>query len=174
MSITTRPTAPKHGRSAANSPSPSVEPTLQPAAMSGPSTPGATTLFEVPFVSAMGNSDLALLTRTLDLSTRMHPKLRPRHDSPGLARLDHHSGLFLMRSVIDGQWMLQARTWGHPSAQSVHGWHVLAAAAARQLDPTVTLLERLQCSPPGIPNRPLGAVANKRLARVRRRLVGLF
>ncbi len=74
---------------------------------------GATTLFEVPFAGAMSGLDLALLERTLDLSIRMHAKMHPRPDSPAFVRLDHYSGLFLERGAAEGQWMLQARTWGH-------------------------------------------------------------
>jgi len=139
----------------------------------GPPARGAVTLFELPFASTMGDRDLALLARMLDLSMRMHPKTRPRDDTPGFARLDHYSGLFLKRGVIEGDWMLEARTWGHPAAQRVHEWHVLAAGAAHQLDPTVTFPERVHGSSPEIPDRPLGRAANKRLARIRRRLVGL-
>jgi hypothetical protein len=109
---------------------------------SGRPARGATTLFEVPFACAMSELELALLERALDLSIRMHAKMHPRPDSPGLVRLDHYSGLFLERGAAEGQWMLQARTWGHPAPQSVHGWHVVAAGAAHQLDPTVTLPER--------------------------------
>src|SRR5436309_8625564 len=98
-SSATTPTAPKHhcdlNRSAVSPPSPSVDRVSQPPSMEYPPARGATTLFEVPFTSVMGDADFARLARMLDLSTRMHPKLRPRHDSPGLARLDHYSGLFL-------------------------------------------------------------------------------
>jgi hypothetical protein len=121
----------------------------------------------------MSSGDLALLARTLDLSTRVHPVTRPRHDTPGLARLDHCSGLFLKRGVPEGQWSLEARTWGHPPAQSIHAWHVLAAGAARQLDATVPLPERLYANPPEIQDRAVGRAANQRLSRIRRRLVGL-
>jgi hypothetical protein len=134
---------------------------------------GATTLFEVPFISAMSDLDLALMERTLDLSMRQHVKMHPRPDSPGFARLDHYSGLFLECGEVKGQWMLQARTWGHPAQESVHEWQVVAAGAAQQLDPTVILPERLSASSPEIPDRPLGRSANKRLARLRRRMVGL-
>jgi len=130
-------------------------------------------LFEVPFASAMSDGDLALLARTLDLWTHMHPKMRPDPNSPGVARLDHFSGLFLKRGSAEGRWILEARTWGHPAAQSVHDWHLLAADAAHQLDPTVAFPERLTVSSPEIPERPLGRVANKRLAWIRRRVVGL-
>jgi hypothetical protein len=151
-----------HGNPAAPSATSSAEPAR-----------GAVMLFEVPFASAMRDDDLALLARVLDLSTRMHPKSRPNHDSPGLARLDHTSGLFLHRGSVEGQWMLEARTWGHPAPETIHQWHVLAAGAAHQLDPTVSLPDRLPVSTCAIPDRPLGRAQNKRLAQFRRRIVGL-
>lgn len=131
------------------------------------------TLFEVPFTTAMSDSDSAQLKRALDLSWRMHPKMRARHESPGLARLDRHSGLFLTRGPVEGQWVLQARTWGHPIAQSVHEWHVLAAAAAHGLDPAVSLPERLPVIWTETLDFPVGTASNKRLSRIRRRIVGL-
>ena len=130
-------------------------------------------LFEVPFASAMSDSDLARLARMLDLSTHMHPKMRPDTTSPGVGRLDHFSGLFLERGADQDQWVMQARTWGNPAAQSVHEWHLLAAQAARRLDPRVTLPEPLPDTPKQIADRPLGQAATKRLASIRRRLVGL-
>jgi len=138
-------------------------------------------LFDVSFASDMSDCDLALLARMLDLSTRAQPAIRPRHDAArrddtpgfGFARLDHFSGLFLKRGVIEGEWQLEARTWGRPAAQSVHGWQVLAAGAARALDPAVASPERLGAAALEISDRPLGRAANKRFARVRRRLVGL-
>jgi hypothetical protein len=104
---------------------------------------GGRVLFEVPFTSAMSDSDLSLLAHVLDLWTHMHPKMRPDPNSPGVVRLDHFSGLFLERGADEGQWVLQARSWGEPAPQSVREWHVLAAQAARQLDASVTLPERL-------------------------------
>lgn len=98
---------------------------------------GATTLFTVPFASAMSAPDVALLVRELDLVTNMHRKMFDSPASPGVARLDFESGLFLLRDGADGRWVLEARTWGHPSPRIVHGWHVQAADAARQLDHTV-------------------------------------
>ncbi len=141
--------------------------------MDGERPHGSVTLFEVPFASTMNDADVALLTRTLDLSRRMHPNMLPPHQSPGMARLDHHSGLFLERGGVAGQWTLEARTWGHPAARTVHEWHVLAADAAHQLDAHVTLPGRVSARLPEIPDRPLGRAANKRLARIRRRMVGL-
>jgi hypothetical protein len=134
---------------------------------------GGTVLFEVPFTSAMRDSDLAVLAHVLDLSTHMYPKMRPDPNSPGVARLDHFSGLFLERRAEKGQWVLEARTWGDPASRSVHEWQVLVAQAARQLDPGVTLPERLPDSQLATPDRPLGEAANGRLASFRRRLVGL-
>ena len=68
---------------------------------------------------------------------------------------------------------MQARTWGNPAAQSVHEWHLLAAQAARQLDARVTLPERLPDTHRQIADRPLAQAATKRLANIRRHLVGL-
>lgn len=107
---------------------------------------GATTLFEVRFASAMNDSDLDFLARSLDLVTHMHPKLRDTPTSPGVLRLDFESGLFLRRGSADGQWLLEGRSWGHPPPWVVHQWHLRAAAAARHLDPRVTLPARLDLS----------------------------
>jgi hypothetical protein len=134
---------------------------------------GGEVMFEVAFTSAMSDPDLAVLARVLDLSTHMYPKMRPDPNSPGVARLDHFSGLFLERGTGEGQWRLEGRTWGQPAPETVHEWHVLAALAARQLDPGVTLPEPMFGTQPSTPERPLGHAANKRLAHVRRRLVGL-
>lgn len=100
---------------------------------------GGRVLFEVRFRSLMSDDDLARLRSLLDLSTHMHPKLRPDRNSPGVARLDHFSGLFLEPGPQAGEWLLQARTWGTPAPQAIHGWHVLAALGARTLDPGVSL-----------------------------------
>ena len=132
---------------------------------------GGTLLFEVPFTSAMSDSDLAVLAHVLDLSTHMYPKMRPDPTSPGVARLDHFSGLFLERGAEQGQWVLEARTWGNPAPESVHEWHVLAAQAARQLDRRVALPERFPDPAARDNGRPVGRVAIRRLHA--RRLVGL-
>jgi hypothetical protein len=121
----------------------------------------------------MSDRDLALLARTLDLSTHMHPKMRPDPTSPGVVRLDHFSGLFLKRGATEGEWVLEARTWGSPAAASVHEWHLLAAGAARQLDASVPVPERLPVSASDTRARPVGRAVNKRRAGIRRRLVGL-
>ena len=97
-------------------------------------------LFTVAFRSAMGDADLAKLARLLDLSTHMYSKMRPDPTSPGVARLDHFSGLYLERCADEGEWVLEARTWGKPAAETVREWRFLAAWAARQLDPTLRLV----------------------------------
>lgn len=134
---------------------------------------GGRVLFEVPFASPMGDLDLARLRQVLDISTHTYPKMRPDPNSPGVARLDHHSGLFLEHGPGEDQWLLQARTWGRPAPRTVHEWHLLAVQAARQLDLQVTLPEREGGAPPAVAQRPVEAAANKRLARIRRRLAGL-
>jgi hypothetical protein len=144
-----------------------------PTPTSTPHGRGGTILFQVPFASVMSNPEIALLARTLDLTTHMYPKMRPSPNSPGVARLDHYSGLFLERGAAEGQWVLEARTWGHPASESVHEWHLLAAGAAHMLDPAVTFPERLTGVSPGYPTRALGRAANKRLARIGRRILGL-
>jgi len=103
---------------------------------------GGKVLFEVPFASAMSDSDLQVLVRLLNLTTHMHPKMQPDPNSPGVARLDHFSGLFLERGPVSGRWVLEGRTWGQPAPESVHEWHVLAAFAAHQPDPTVSMPDR--------------------------------
>ena len=174
--ITTPTTARRPGRSSdwpgARRP-PATDSSRAHAPASSRHSRGGTVLFEVPFRSAMCDSDLAMLARLLDLSRHMYPKMRPDPNSPGLVRLDHFSGLFLERGAEKGQWVLEARTWGEPARQTVHEWEVLVAQAARQLDPRVTLPERLPDPQRATPDRPLGHAANKRLASFRRRLVGL-
>lgn len=134
-------------------------------------TPTPVTLFEIPFASAMSDPDAAVLARALDVSRPIHVKAR--HEGFGVARLDHYSGLFLAPGAVDGHWTLEARTWGDPAAQTVHEWHVMAAGAAHQLDDTVAIPGRLSSRLPEVPDRPLGRAGNKRLARIRRRMVGL-
>ena len=134
---------------------------------------GGKVMFQVPFTSAMSDADLAVLAHVLDLSTHMYPKMRPDPNSPGVARLDHFSGLFLERGADEGQWMLEGRTWGKPAPRTVHEWHLLAAQAARQLDPDVTLPEPMPNAQASTPDHPLGRAANRRLGGLRRRMVGL-
>jgi len=113
-----------------------------------PQRTGATTLFAVPFASAMSDADIALLACTLGLVTHMHPKLFNSPTSAGLVRLDFYSGLFLERGPAEGQWVLEGRTWGDPSPSIVHEWHLCAAAAAHRLDPAVAFPKRLAVATP--------------------------
>lgn len=113
---------------------------------------GGVVIFEVPFRSVMSDADLAVLARLLDLSTHMLTKMRPDPNSPGVARLDHFSGLFLERAG-EGRWRLEGRTWGRPSPRTVHEWHLLAAQAARRLDPAVRLPDPIPATDPGTPDR---------------------
>jgi hypothetical protein len=115
----------------------------------------------------MGDPDIARLARTLDLT--MHPNAT----SLGAVRLDHQSGLFLARGDVEGHWVLEARTWGHPDPVSVHDWYVLATGAARLFDPDVVLPERLAAVSPEYPLRTVGRAANKRSARFGRHILGL-
>jgi hypothetical protein len=170
MSATATPTAaPRHpssnGLTVRRSSAPGLQLVREPAPRA-PRERGGVVLFQVPFASAMSDSDLALLARTLDLVTQ-------DANSPGVVRLDHFSGLFLKRRATAGQWVLEARTWGQPAPESVHEWNLVAAGAASELDPAVPLPERLSAGSPEIADRPLGRAANKRLARIRRRLVGV-
>jgi hypothetical protein len=63
----------------------------------------------------MTDADLARLGHSLDLWTHIDPKQRPNPNSPGVARLDHFSGLFLERGEAEGEWLLEARSWGCPA-----------------------------------------------------------
>ena len=134
---------------------------------------GGRVLFEVPFKSEMTDGELARLARAFDLSTHMYPKMRPDPTSPGVARLDHFSGLYLERGGAEGKWVLEARTWGQPAPESVHEWHLLATQAAHQLDASVEMPERLPAPPVHVADRPVGEVLNRRFAAFRRHLVGL-
>jgi hypothetical protein len=177
MSATATPTAtPRHPSSDARTARKPSAPGTHLGHDPAPRTPqerGGVVLFRVSFVSAMSDCDLALLARLLDLSTHMYPKMHPDPSSPGVARLDHFSGLFLNRGATAGQWVLEARTWGHPAPQSVHEWNLLAIWAARQLDPSVTLPRRLPAIAPEIPTHPVARFATRPLARIRRHIVGL-
>ena len=105
------------------------------------------------------------LARNLGLTTHMHPKLANSPTSPGVARLDFDSGLFLQRDADEGRWVLEGRTWGHPSPLTVHSWHLSAAAAAHQLDPTVVLSARGPTVASESATRPVNQTPHKDLAQ---------
>lgn len=134
---------------------------------------GGTVVFEVPFRSSMTGSDLELLRRQLDMTTHVEHKLPVDPNSPAHARLDQGSSLLLEHGAADDRWILQARTWLKPSARTVHDWHVRVALVAHQLDPAVVILDRLPVAPFDPSRRPVGHAASRRLAALRRRLVGL-
>ncbi|HEX5309067.1 MAG TPA: hypothetical protein VFW38_08300 [Solirubrobacteraceae bacterium] len=121
----------------------------------------------------MSDADIAVLTRELDLTTHMHPKLHDSPVPPGLTRIDFYSGLFLERDANEGHWVLEGRTWGNPPSWFVHDWHIRAAAAARQLDPTVTIPDGVSAPAPVTPTVPLARDANKRVARPASHVPGL-
>jgi hypothetical protein len=120
------------------------------------------TLFQVQFASSMDDSDTDVLARMLNLVMHMHPKTQNSPASLGVTRLDFDSGLFLNREPGNGRWMLEGRTWGHPSSQAVREWYLRAAAAAHRLDPTVAL--RGQPSAPIAPRRSSSGVGQTHCA----------
>lgn len=134
---------------------------------------GPVTLFSVPFKSEMTDADLARLHSSLDLVTYIRPKPGVSGARPGVVPLDFWSGLFLERDERDDEWLLEGRTWGNPPEPLVHEWHVRAALAARELDPTVEIPPRQPDTLSDEAALPLGRAANKRLARLGRRLLRL-
>jgi hypothetical protein len=134
---------------------------------------GAVKLFEVPLVSAMSDRDLASLVLALDFDSRVAPAGSPPEARVGPARLDQDSGLFLEAGAGQGQWVLEARTWGHPDPESVHRWNVSAATAARRIDPTVELPQRRPDKAPMTSGGHVGRAENSRFAGLRRRLTGV-
>lgn len=145
----------------------------QPIAPVNPRHHGGTVAFEVHFRSGMAGSDLELLRRQLGMTTHVEHKLPVDPNSPAVAQLDRDSSLLLEHGYGEDQWVLQARTWGTPSASTVHDWRVRVAEVARQLDRGVQLPERLPIEPDDTPQHPVGYAANHRLAPIRRRLAGL-
>jgi len=131
------------GRRRRWSPAPTHDATPPSASAAEPIAPvrrherGGRVLFTVPFQSAMTDPDVDRLAHALDLWSHMNVKLYRSPTSRGVARLDHFSGLFLEPGDRDGKWVLEARTWGQPAPETVHGWHLVASVAAHQLDPTV-------------------------------------
>ena len=121
------------------------------------STPaGRRGLFSIPFKSSMTDADLARLQRELDLVTYLSPKPGVSGASPGIVQLDFWSGLFLARGAGEGEWVLEAHTWGNPPAPLVHDWHVRAAVAAHELDPTVEIPQPLRTTGAEPRSRPSG------------------
>jgi hypothetical protein len=133
----------------------------------------AVKLFTVPLTSAMSDRDLASLALALDFDARVAVAGSPPEARLGSARLDHDSGLFLEPGEGPGQWVLVARTWGHPDPESVHRWNVSAATAARRIDPTVELPKRQRDEATATSEGRVGRAENSRFAGLRRRLTGV-
>jgi hypothetical protein len=117
-------------------------------AESPPNAPHYRVMFTVPFRTAMSDCDIHRLRSVLGMSAHLQPKLHKSPASPGVSRLDLFSGLFLLRGERPGDWRLEGRTWGAPAPEAVHGWHLVAAEAARLVDPGVPVCRGL---------RPLGS-----------------
>jgi hypothetical protein len=146
----------------------------QPADPSAPINPqrrGGTVVFEIPFSSPLGAAERESLRHQLGLTGHADHKLPVDPYSPASVRLDRFSGLFLERADGEDRWILQARTWGTPSAATVHGWRVRAAEVAHQFDHAVPVPERLPVAQPA-PTRA-GGNSGGRLAAMRRRLARL-
>ena len=90
----------------------------------------------------MADADVARLRASLDLVTHLSPKAGTFGISLGLVPLDSWSGLFLERGAGEDEWLLEACTWENPPESVIHEWHMRAALAARELDPTVPLPPR--------------------------------
>lgn len=131
------------------------------------------TLFTIPFKSSMTDADVARLHTALDLVTYISPKPGVSGASAGVVPLDFWSGLFLGRGNGENEWLLEARTWGNPPESIVHEWHVRAALAARELDPTVQVPRPERVAAAQIPTTTVGRASNKRLSRFARRLLRL-
>lgn len=121
----------------------------------------------------MDDADLARLRGALDLVTYISPKPGVSGASQGVAQLDFWSGLFLRGGTGADEWVLEGRTWGDPHESVIHEWHVGAALAARELDPTVQIPPRRLDAVAEHTLIPVGRAANKRLARLGRRLLRL-
>jgi hypothetical protein len=133
----------------------------------------AVTLFAVPLVSSMTDRDVSSLVLALDFDTQAVAAGSPPEARLVSARLSHDSGLYLKAGEGEGRWVLEARTWGHPDADSVHRWNVVTATAARRIDPTVELPQRRPEAGPEVSDGHVGRVENTRFAGLRRRLTGV-
>jgi len=115
------------------------------------------TLFSVAFHTAKGDADLVRMSRVLNMTLHLYPKLPVVADMPGVSRLDFFSGLFLVHGDAHDEWRLEGRTWGVPAAETVHRWHLNAADAAHLVDPTVRLPPRLAAIAAASPEEVAGS-----------------
>jgi hypothetical protein len=121
---------------------------MQPTSPIAATGPRYRVMFIVPFHTAMGDADIHRLNSVLDMRTHLHPKLHASPASAGVSRLNFHSGLFLIRGDGSREWRLEGRTWDVPAPETVHEWHLVAADAARLLDPAVPVPPRLETAGP--------------------------
>jgi hypothetical protein len=113
-------------------------------ASAGPCASHGHACFAVQFHSAMSDADIAHLAAELNMSTCFHPKLHPAVAPLGFVRIDFYSCLFLLRGKRENEWTLECRTWGRAAPDIVHEWQILAADAARLLDPSVPVPSRAE------------------------------
>jgi hypothetical protein len=102
-------------------------------------------LFRIPFRARMTPRTTYLLSSELDMFLTFDVKapFPSANQGAGVARLDHFSGLYLFPGSEDDRWLLECRTFGSPSAEEAHAWHVNAARVVRQIDPSVEIPGRL-------------------------------
>lgn len=127
-----------------------------------PDTSSARVLFRVPFDSAMSDADADRLRGALDMALCLHPKHPAVRPPLGVARLDFHSGLFLVHGESEHEWALEGRTCGEPADEVARGWELEAILAAGRLDPGVPF--------PIPPRRNRVAPESRRWQRRRQRL----
>lgn len=110
-----------------------------------PPPPRYTVLFRIPFHSQMTPRVTSLLSRELDMFLTFDVKapFPSANQGAGVSRLDHFTGLYLFPGNADDEWLLECRTYGSPSADVAHGFHVNAARVARLIDPSVEIPGRL-------------------------------
>jgi hypothetical protein len=104
-----------------------------------------TVLFRIPFTAKMTPRVTSLLSGELNMFLTFDVKapFPSANQGAGVTRLDHFSGLYLLPGTEDDQWLLECRTFGSPSADEAHAWHVNAARVMRQIDPSVEIPGRL-------------------------------
>lgn len=105
--------------------------------------PRYTVLFRIPFRAQMTPRVTTLLSRELDMFLTFDVKAPSANQGAGVARLDHFTGLYLFPGDADDEWLLECRTYGSPSVEVAHCFHVNAARVARLIDPSVEIPGRL-------------------------------
>lgn len=128
MTATASPLQPLSGRPAKSAPAPRY-----------------TVLFRIPFHSQMTPRVTALLSRELDMFLTFDVKapFPSANQGAGVSRLDHFTGLYLFKNGADDEWLLECRTYGSPTAEVAHAFHVNAARVARLIDASVEIPGRI-------------------------------